>query len=543
MISPLDALKVFINLKSYLTWFLIATTVFGLFCFIKNKFFHNQNTTTLKSYFISFLIILALFSFLYLSFFHKTEPSSKYTGQLIEKIDGAIKKYDDTINNYNGLKKDWEKELEKCEKELKDLYEQKEIIQEAKDKIKEALDRNEGKIKEIKEKLSKNTENITILKGKLLQLEQDKEAKEKEIKQKQEEEKLASPDDKIRLQALISKLQGERREIMEQIAQVSTQIADLEATQKSLTAQLGRAEEFKKGLIQNRDDLSKELEELSTIITTWEDRKAEIQKNIDEVNQKLEEINLKKELYESLKLKYKDMYNRMLTYEEENKFSFGNAIKAAFKAFDKVTDLIPAKYGLKVIGKTMTVTRKFAQGMGKATLVLHEGHRLWHMYNEVINENKEHPPMITKEALEMYTRDIDRDLDKLDADYKDHEKKLEEYQKSNNEATIKAELKDWKDQNKEHSGKIKQKWKDWIDEYEKINEELTKKLNKVSGENAQKLILKENELRELHENKVIEIENTQEELKQKNPSYARAQQRIQARRVGKIPEMVMIPNK
>ncbi|GLH60558.1 hypothetical protein PAWBP_2960 [Paulownia witches'-broom phytoplasma] len=125
MISPLYVLKGFINLKSYLTWFLIATTVFGLFCFIKNKFSHKQKTTTLKSYLIYFLTILTLFSFLYLSFFHKTEPSSKYTGQLIGKIGEAIKKYDETINNYRGLKKDWEKELEKCEAELKELYEQK----------------------------------------------------------------------------------------------------------------------------------------------------------------------------------------------------------------------------------------------------------------------------------------------------------------------------------------------------------------------------------------------------------------------------------
>ncbi len=48
-------------------------------------------------------------------------------------------------------------------------------------------------------------------------------------------------------------------------------------------------------------------------------------------------------------------------------------------------------------------------------------------YNLLFQEGKEHPPMITKENLEMYTKDIDRDLAKLDADYKDQEKKLEEY--------------------------------------------------------------------------------------------------------------------
>ncbi len=112
----------------------------------------------------------------------------------------------------------------------------------------------------------------------------------------------------------------------------------------------------------------------------------------------------------------------METYEKENSFSFGNACKMGFKAFDKITDLIPAKYGIKTLGKVTTVTRKYAQGMGKVTLTLHEGHRIWHMIHESIQEGKEHPPMITKEALEMYTKDIDRDIAKLDADYKDYKK-------------------------------------------------------------------------------------------------------------------------
>ncbi|MDV3143410.1 MAG: hypothetical protein Q8761_03235, partial [Sweet potato little leaf phytoplasma] len=34
------------------------------------------------------------------------------------------------------------------------------------------------------------------------------------------------------------------------------------------------------------------------------------------------------------------------------------------------------------------------------TNVLREGHRLYHMFMETINENNEHPKMITKEALE-----------------------------------------------------------------------------------------------------------------------------------------------
>ncbi|WEX19458.1 MAG: DNA double-strand break repair Rad50 ATPase [Candidatus Phytoplasma asteris] len=190
---------------------------------------------------------------------------------------------------------------------------------------------------------------------------------------------------------------------------------------------LTRAENFKKMLEERYEDLTEGNKLLFKQIEFFQERKAEINKNIDEINQKLKEIETERVLYQALKEKYRAMHTRMTTYEKENEFSFGNVFKVGFKAFDKVTDLIPAKFGIKTLGKTISVTRKYAQGMGKFTLILHEGHRLWHMYNEVVNENKESLPMITKEALEMYTKDIDRDLAKLDADQKDYQKKLEEY--------------------------------------------------------------------------------------------------------------------
>nr|WP_235043280.1 DNA double-strand break repair protein Rad50 [Candidatus Phytoplasma australiense] len=272
-------------------------------------------------------------------------------------------------------------------------------------------------------------------------------------------------------------------------------------------------------------------------IQSVQERRAEIQKEIDEVNKKLEEIKLEKELYQFLKVKYKEMYNRMITYEKENEASAENIVKWGFKVFDKVNDLIPAKYGLKIIGKSVTFTRKFAQGMSKATLVIHEGHRLWHLYNEVANENKEHPPMITKEALEMYTKDIDRDLAKLDSDYKDYEKKLGDYKLRQNLDNLKEESRKSEKLNKD----IKEDFRTWIAEYQTIIEELTHKHKEVSDND--KLYEDKADLESKLETKRENANDLKEQLKQKNPSYARAQQRLQARRVGKIPKIVMIPNK
>ncbi|GLH60869.1 DNA double-strand break repair protein Rad50 [Paulownia witches'-broom phytoplasma] len=219
-------------------------------------------------------------------------------------------------------------------------------------------------------------------------------------------------------------------------------------------------------------------------------------------------------------------------------FHSGNAFKFGFKAFDKITDLIPAKFGIKTLGKTISVTRKYAQGMGKATLILHEGHRLWHMYNEVANENKESPLMITKETLDIYLNNIDRDLTKLNADYKEYKKKKEEYILEQNDSHLKNEI----DKENQQEEKIIERKRIVIYEYQKIVFELDEKIKQI----ADIPHLKENEYDfNLQLEKVKEEKKLVEEefYKESNPNYNRVQKRIQQKRQTKIPEMVMMPNK
>ncbi|MDV3168215.1 MAG: DNA double-strand break repair protein Rad50 [Candidatus Phytoplasma stylosanthis] len=231
------------------------------------------------------------------------------------------------------------------------------------------------------------------------------------------------------------------------------------------------------------------------------------------------------------------MHNRMITYEKEHEASAGNITKWVFKGFDKITDLFPAKLGLKIAGKTVSFTRKFGQGMVKTTLILHECHRLWHLYNEVANKNKEHPIMITKEALEMYTQDIDRDLAKLEANYKDYEKKIADYKLRQKEDNLEKEV----DESQKFVEKIKERRRNVVDEYATIIDELKDKQKEVSD--TDKLYEEKAKLEEILENKRDNVNIIKEQLKQKNPNYARVQQHLQAKRVGKIPEMVKIPNK
>ncbi|MEC4558625.1 MAG: DNA double-strand break repair protein Rad50 ['Conium maculatum' witches'-broom phytoplasma] len=193
----------------------------------------------------------------------------------------------------------------------------------------------------------------------------------------------------------------------------------------------------------------------------------------------------------------------METYEKEHEASAGNVVKWGFKAFDKVTDLIPAKYGIKTLGKTITVTRKYAQGMGKVTLILHEGHRLWHMYNEVANENKESRPMITKEALEMYTKNIDGDLAKLDADCKDYEKKIENYNTQMEQDNLIKEF----DNSRVLVRHIRQKDESVINEYKQITKEIKNKRGRFIKETK-----KEEQIEQLEE-KLAPIDEEIKEIK------------------------------
>ncbi|MDV3198512.1 MAG: DNA double-strand break repair protein Rad50, partial [Vigna little leaf phytoplasma] len=353
-------------------------------------------------------------------------------------------------------------------------------------------------------------------KGKVIQLEKEKEVKEQAIKQKQEAEKLASPDDKIRLRAEISKLQDEVSEIIGKISDINSRIGILEAERTCCQNMLSRAQQYQKMLEEEFANLNEQEKNLYNAIKSEEQRRTEIQQNIKEIDKKLAEIEIERDLYQALKVKYREMYTRMLTYEKEHEASAGNIVKWSFKAFDKITDLIPAKYGLKVIGKTVSFTRKFSQGMAKATLILHEGHRLWHMYNEVSRENKEHPPMINKDALEMYTKDIDRDLAKLDADYKDYERKKEGYKQRQEQNNLQRELHDAKKAERTRRVEIKEHERSFLDEYDKIIKELIQKEKEIKG--IDKLENDQYKLEEDLENKKDEINEKKEELKQKNPS-------------------------
>ncbi|WP_017192987.1 hypothetical protein, partial [Italian clover phyllody phytoplasma] len=461
------------------------------------------------------------------------EPSSKYVGQLINEIDKAIDKYDQTINDYKGLKSDWEGELKKCEKELKTLYEKQELNQEQKEKIKKLLEQIEQKITDIKTQKQENEKNISELKEQLKQKEQELSDKEKEIAKKQEEEKLASPDAKIRLKAEIEKLQTEIIEIVGKIGKIRVEIGNLEADQKMYENILTRAEDYKKTLEERYKDLKDGDKALFKQIKFVEERRNEIQKNIDEIIAKKTTIGAEREQLNILLKAAHASKTALDDWDKKHEFSFGNLRNALFQGAELYMDAFGGRGFLKAVGSGLT--KKTAGAIAKVGIAIHETHRVVNLGKELFFNEDETPKMMSKETYDSICSRIDRDLAKLDADYKDYEKKIEEYQNKLQSDKIKEEI----GQSRKVVTKIENEEESIIEEYEKITNELIRKRNEVL--NTNELYKTHSVLNQKLEDKNVEIEAAKEELKEKSPNYARAQKRYKEKLQTKFLETLKKP--
>lgn len=183
MLSPFNFMNIFGNLKMYLTFFIVGIIIFFIISLI-NKF--RGKKSSMKENLIYLLIIIGTL-FLIWFFFFKKESITKNYDKLIHQVNQGIDKYDNVCNKYQGLAANWEKELQNAETELKRLYELQEINEKDKEKIQSIITQNEENISNIKTQLINIHGEISIEKGKLRDLEKEKEKIEKEIKEKEKE--------------------------------------------------------------------------------------------------------------------------------------------------------------------------------------------------------------------------------------------------------------------------------------------------------------------------------------------------------------------
>ncbi|WAN63642.1 DNA double-strand break repair protein Rad50 [Candidatus Phytoplasma rubi] len=535
MLSPFNFINIFGNLKIYLTFFIVGIIICFIISFI-NKFRGKKSST--KENLIYFLIIIGTL-FLIWFFFFKKESITKNYDKLIRQVNQGIDKYDNICNKYKGLASNWEKEIQNAETELKRLYELQEINEKDKEKIQSIINQNEENISNIKTQLINIHGEISIEKGKLRDLEKEKEKIEKEIKEKEKKLLIENNEkQKEKLYQEINILREKHIKIVEEITDTKIKIKKLETTEESLIKQLKIVEDFKKHLIKSMNELNIELKQLASYIITIENKKKEIQKNIDEVKTKLEQIKTEQEAYKTIKSILFTLRQNAYTWEKSNEFTWGNITRTFFKAYDRVTDLLTLKTNFNILTNGILNFKKNSSSqisssqisssqINTSSINLPKNHPIYIMIENLIQKQGEEPKMISTEILKIYMEDINKELIKLDTEYKLYEDEYKNYKLQNDNNKIIKEIREFKFKTIKENDDIIGDYSKWIEEYEIITNELHKKqdeliekenhFNKINNLEKQKDKIEEN-----IENK--EIEYT--ELQQQNPNFAKIQQII-----------------
>ncbi|AYJ01058.1 hypothetical protein CWO85_00695 [Candidatus Phytoplasma ziziphi] len=533
MLSPFNFMNIFGNLKMYLTFFIVGIIIFFIISLI-NKF--RGKKSSMKENLIYLSIIIGIL-FLIWFFLFKKESITKNYDKLIHEVHEGIDKYDNICNKYQGLASNWEKELQEAEIELKRLYELQEINEKDKEKIQSIMTQNEENISNIKTQLINIHGEISIEKGKLRDLEKEKEKIEKEIKEKEKELlKETNEQKKDKLYKEINILREKHINIVEEITDTKIKIKKLETTEASLIKQLKIVEDFKQHLIKSMNELNIELKKLASYIVTVEDKKKEIQKNIDEVKAKLEQIKTEQTAYKTVKSILLTLRQNADNWEKSNEFSWGNITRTFFKAFDRVTDVLTVRTNFNILSDgSLNFKKDSSTQINTSSINLPKDHPIYIMIENLIQKTGEEPKMISTEILKIYIEDINKELMKLDTEYKLYEDEYKNYKLQNDNNKIIKEIREFKVKTMKENNEIIGDYSRWIEEYEIITKELNKKqdemlekenhFNKIDNLEKQKDKIEEN-----IENK--EIEYT--ELQQQNPNYAKIQQIIVDKKNKKI---------
>ncbi|QTX03196.1 DNA double-strand break repair Rad50 ATPase [Candidatus Phytoplasma luffae] len=519
----------FFHFFKYWVWIIFILIILFIVFFIYRKF-TGQNFLDSKN--SIYILFFTLFIIVVLFFLLKKESITKNYDKLIIEVDKIIEEYDNLLNKYKGLSSSWQKEFDDVESKLTQLLESQNIGGLEKEKIKNTMEKNETDILKIKAQLSDVQGEISIEKGKLIDLEKEKIKIENEIKEKNKElEKEINAQKRNKLFSEIEELQKKQMKIVEEITNTKIKIQKLEKTEESLIKQLKIAEEFKQHLIQSMDSLNIELKKIASQIVSVEERKKEIKKEIDELNAKIELIKTEKEAYQVLKYHLLLLRQNAENWERENSFSWGSLVKTVFKVFDTISDFLPIKTGFRLNQNQLEFDRySEKQNINNneySTLSLPKEHRISRIIDSLTQKPGEGPKTISVELLKMYMEEINRDIKQLENDYVNYEQTFNNYKEKFTDNSILNEVRDLKVKMTKENDKTIGVYSEWIGSYEQTIEELEKKRTEViekdnhinTMENLQK---QKNKVEENIQDKEIEYV----ELQKQNPNYDKIQQMI-----------------
>ncbi|WP_341266630.1 hypothetical protein [Candidatus Phytoplasma fraxini] len=125
-------------------------------------------------------------------------------------------------------------------------------------------------------------------------------------------------------------------------------------------------------------------------------------------------------------------------WDKKHEFSFGNLRDAIFQGAELYMDAFWERGMLKAVSGG--ITKKAAGIIAKGGLIIHEAHRVANLAKDLFQNEDGTPKMMSKETYETITKRIEKDLVEAKADYKDAEKKLEEYKICMKDNNLKNEM-------------------------------------------------------------------------------------------------------
>ncbi|CCP88127.1 conserved hypothetical protein, partial CDS, partial [Candidatus Phytoplasma solani] len=128
------------------------------------------------------------------------------------------------------------------------------------------------------------------------------------------------------------------------------------------------------------------------------ERKAEIQKNIDEIDVKMITIGAERKQLEILRQAADASKTALDDWDKKHEFSFGNLRDALFQGAELYMDAFGGRGFLKAIGGG--VTKEVAGTIAKAGLAIHEIHRVVNLGKELFFNEDNTPKMMSKETYD-----------------------------------------------------------------------------------------------------------------------------------------------
>ncbi|MGA0447947.1 MAG: hypothetical protein ACLTFB_01070 [Candidatus Phytoplasma pyri] len=532
MIGILDLFKMYFNFNHYLTWIGFGIGLITIYTFVSKFILGKFSFKSLI--FVVIIIFLALFLIKTL-FFNPYAKNSEYCNKLITKTDTVLKKVDECIKEKTEFGNELLNSLNIYNEMLTDLNDIKDLNIQQQNEIK-------TKIKALEEAIIKVKADIESRKQTIIKLETEKETKIKakntiDNKINDLEEKLKTetdPNIREQLKNEITQLQNEQTKLVQELINIDTEIKKLNNEVDYLNANLKTLNICKSTLENDLETLESFGKKTDFQITSIEERKNQIQIEINQNEIQLQELKIKKRNYEEAKKTLNELLTLGKTHEMENAWNLKNIDKSITNLGETVCNCMVVNQGIKFANKALdwfSGTKSVPTIVTSPPIKVATGNQLLDQAIKSKTQTVEGKPlMIDESTYQRILKSLEDDLANLENEitFTQNQRKELQYRIEGNveneykkmEQKIKELIATNSKINSDNMSEIQQK----IWNYNKIQKEFIDDKLDFQGK-ANTVIDLYNKKYPLNEELKLAILAKKEELKLKNPSLTRAQKR------------------